>query len=71
MLHEDSKGTPVKTINNSIFPKGILGKVIGCQCIPGTSERVYLIQTDAKIPEMVEGPKAAWYLDRDLINIQG
>lgn len=68
-LFDDGKDVEVKTLHKSIFPKGTKGKVVDCQFVGGTTERIYLFQTYEHIHGLVDGLKTAWYFDRDLVNI--
>lgn len=69
MLYDDSEKATVRTIHESVFPKGTVGKVLSSRFIPRTTTRVYLFQTTESIKGMVDGPKTEWYLDRDLENV--
>lgn len=68
MLKEDQLGTEVVTLSKSVFPKGTKANIVKCAFVPGTTVRVYCIQTEEDIKGLVTGKKADWYLERDLAN---
>lgn len=69
MLYEDGLGTEVETLFDSVFPAGTVCRIVTCEFVGFTTNRAYCIQTDTDIKGLVDGPKTAWYLERDIKNI--